>query len=331
MRKLIAFVAAVGILLTLAFPVLAQEEKVVTDTGYVVFRIDDNRCFVKGSADKFGPPALKRPAFDGNDVTVVTMDTAPYIKDGRTFVPVRYLSNALGVAGENIYWNATTQEVTLAEPGLPKVQLTVGKIGVKSNGQPLPNVDVAPEVVPPGRTTLPARFVAEALGYKVKWLPDKSLVVAVKGNDLTDQQVDGLVNEAVNGVKKELDFKLTNIKGCPGYVPQYAEHRFSNFFAVIPGVSVKFESGSNNTPYHSVLTIRYPCRQYANAKTDQVAQELLLANIGDPDLVQQIWEYSLQKTTRNYILPWKIFPGTGYINEIWVRNDDGSISVAIFR
>lgn len=43
--------------------------------------------------------------FVDNQTPGVKMDAKPFIKDGRTFVPVRYLGNALGVTDENITWD----------------------------------------------------------------------------------------------------------------------------------------------------------------------------------------------------------------------------------
>ncbi|RYD07190.1 hypothetical protein N752_00990 [Desulforamulus aquiferis] len=40
-----------------------------------------------------------------------TMDTAPVIKDGRTFIPVRFLGEALNC---NVAWDATTNTVTIS-------------------------------------------------------------------------------------------------------------------------------------------------------------------------------------------------------------------------
>jgi hypothetical protein len=323
MRKLILLILTL-FLLTLAGSAYAQEEKVLTGTGYVIFKIGDNRCFVKGPADKFGPPALKRPAFDASGVTAVTMDAAPYVKDGRTFVPVRYLSNALGVSSENIGWDSDAQKVTLSEPGLPVVELTVGKAEVVRDGQSVPGVDVAPEVVPPGRTTLPARFVAEALGFKVKWLPDQNLVVAVKGKDLTEQQVDELAKEAATEINTELSWKPVSYKDSPSALIPPGAEKDGNIYYFGNSTIVKFDSGPD------AYVIRYPCKEYSNEKADQLAKELLLANIGDADLVQQIWDYGAQKTTRWYMLQWKIFPGVGNYKEIWVSNADGCIAVRIF-
>lgn len=90
------------------------------------------------------------------------MDAAPYIKEGRTYVPVRYLALALGVTEDNIkYENGV---VTLVK-GDVTLKLTIGSKSLDKNGA-VTTMDVAPEVVN-GRTMLPARFVAEGFGALV--------------------------------------------------------------------------------------------------------------------------------------------------------------------
>lgn len=100
----------------------------------------------------------------------VQMDARPFIESGRTFMPVRFLSNALGVENLHIGWDNALRRVTLTQPGFPVVEMAVGRIELKSNGSPVPGVDVAPVLrAQEGRTYLPARHVAEALGYEVEW------------------------------------------------------------------------------------------------------------------------------------------------------------------
>lgn len=90
------------------------------------------------------------------------MDAAPYIKNGRTYVPVRYLALALGVAEDDIaYENGV---VTLTK-GTDVIKLTMGSTSLMKNDSTV-SMDVAPETVN-GRTMLPARFVAEAFGATV--------------------------------------------------------------------------------------------------------------------------------------------------------------------
>jgi len=94
------------------------------------------------------------------------MDAAPFTEKGRTYVPLRYLALALGVAEKDIGWDAGSATVTL-KLGDTTVKLTVGKKTMYVNGK-AKEMDVAP-VVRNGRTYLPARWVAEAFGYEVKW------------------------------------------------------------------------------------------------------------------------------------------------------------------
>lgn len=99
--------------------------------------------------------------YNAGGVTKV-MDAAPYIKDGRTYVPVRYLALALGVTENNISFENGV--VTLVK-GDATLKLTIGSKSLAKNDATI-EMDVAPEVVN-GRTMLPARFVAEAFGALV--------------------------------------------------------------------------------------------------------------------------------------------------------------------
>ncbi|MGE5418089.1 MAG: copper amine oxidase N-terminal domain-containing protein [Acidobacteriota bacterium] len=109
-----------------------------------------------------------------SDGTKVIMDVAPYIKDGRTFVPVKFLGQALGVADSNIVWDATAQTATLTKDA-KTIVLTIGSKTAKVNGADVA-MDVAPEIVG-GRTMLPARYVAEGLGYQVGYIASTKQVV----------------------------------------------------------------------------------------------------------------------------------------------------------
>lgn len=98
----------------------------------------------------------------------MTMDLAPFLDPvtGLTYIPVRYLGTALGAT---VAWDAANQTITLTKPGYVVV-LTVGSPVMVVNGQAL-SMDAAPQVMPPGRTVLPASWVAEAFGFHVTWVP----------------------------------------------------------------------------------------------------------------------------------------------------------------
>lgn len=102
------------------------------------------------------------------------MDVAPYIKDNRTYVPYRFLAQALGVNDADIVWDAAANTVTITK-GDKVVVATIGSKTMTVNGEAT-EMDVAPEITA-NRTMLPARFLAEALGFTVGWDALTSTVV----------------------------------------------------------------------------------------------------------------------------------------------------------
>ncbi|RDV82553.1 SpoIID/LytB domain-containing protein [Ammonifex thiophilus] len=104
------------------------------------------------------------------------MDVAPFLERDRTYVPVRYLAYALGVSEQKVNWNAATKTVTLDLDG-PVLKLVVGEPALWIDNERR-EIDVAP-LIYQDRTMLPARFVAEALGYVVNWEADTQTVRVV--------------------------------------------------------------------------------------------------------------------------------------------------------
>lgn len=94
------------------------------------------------------------------------MDAAPFIAGNRAFVPVRYLALSLGVPPEGIGWDGQKGAVTLQKGGVT-LKLVLGRYTLEANGQSKP-MDVAP-LLKDNRVYLPARYVAQELGYRVDW------------------------------------------------------------------------------------------------------------------------------------------------------------------
>jgi len=103
-----------------------------------------------------------------NDVPK-TMDVAPIIKESRTLLPIRYVAEALGA---DVAWDAKEQKVTINFKGTT-IELWIGKNTARVNGEyrliDTTNPKVTPVIIPPGRTMLPIRFIAENLGCLVGW------------------------------------------------------------------------------------------------------------------------------------------------------------------
>ncbi|MDA8335511.1 MAG: stalk domain-containing protein, partial [Peptococcaceae bacterium] len=95
-----------------------------------------------------------------------TMDVAPFIQDGRAYVPLRYMGYAIGMSSSDISWNSNTDMATFSYAG-QTVVFTLGSTTYTVNGEPH-EMDVTPKDVN-GRIFIPARFFGDAFGYSVSW------------------------------------------------------------------------------------------------------------------------------------------------------------------
>ncbi len=88
----------------------------------------------------------------------ITLDVAPFIKDGRTMLPIRFVAEALGF---NVQWIKETRTVLLTDKdNVITIPVDTNKIVV--NGKVYES-DVKP-VIKNGRTMLPIANIARALG-----------------------------------------------------------------------------------------------------------------------------------------------------------------------
>ncbi|SMP66112.1 stalk domain-containing protein [Anoxynatronum buryatiense] len=108
------------------------------------------------------------------------MDAQPVIFQGRTLLPIRYITEALGAA---IAWNGEDQKVTITQDE-QIIELWVNNSTAMINGQPVPidvgNSQVTPLIIPPGRTMLPLRFITESLGCQLKWDADTQQITIIR-------------------------------------------------------------------------------------------------------------------------------------------------------
>ena len=101
----------------------------------------------------------------------VELDVAPYITDGRTMVPFRFIGEQLGA---RVAWVSETRTVTYrleTDKGTVTIDMPIGQNSALVDGRPVP-VDPNPGVVPVivnGRTFVPLRFIGETLGFQVDW------------------------------------------------------------------------------------------------------------------------------------------------------------------
>lgn len=164
--------------------------------GTVALYIGSSQAFVDNVEKQVDPSNVK---------------VKPFIKNDRTLVPVRFISESLGA---EVGWDKSTSTVTVKSNNktvklvIGSKKMTVGKSSVE--------IDVAP-LISEGRTYLPLRSLVEALGKKVFY--DRGLIIIGNNENLfdvknekslIDQVISKVNNLPVVGSKEELKKLLGN-------------------------------------------------------------------------------------------------------------------------
>ncbi|NQX60619.1 PQQ-binding-like beta-propeller repeat protein [Paenibacillus qinlingensis] len=120
---------------------------------------------VKVKYDKTPPITVE---INGNKLKMDGQE--PLLIDGRTFVPMRAIFEALGA---KVTWNGGERSV-IGVKGATAVKLTIDSKQAWLNGRSM-TLDVSPQLVN-GSTLVPVRFISESLGAEVIWDDIKRVV-----------------------------------------------------------------------------------------------------------------------------------------------------------
>lgn len=142
-----------------AFPLHTAEDR-MADT--VVFQLE-NPVAVSGGS--FVP-------IDAENKAVYPFTT----EEGRTLVPLRFLSEAMGLT---VTWVESTQEIQLKKDGL-SLTMQIDSTDYTYNGTAY-QMD-APPILWEERTLVPLRLVAERFGIGVTWQEEDSLILLTPGD-----------------------------------------------------------------------------------------------------------------------------------------------------
>lgn len=147
----------------------------------------------------FAYPALARDYnvdVEVNNQNVVFPDQKPFVEKitSRTFVPVRFVTEALGAS---VGWDQDTRTVRIYKSNGDIVALRIGSKVPTLNGAAMNNILDAPAKLEKGRTLVPLRFISESLNYYVLWDGQNRLV------RISDQPFVAL-NEITDEAKKRL-------------------------------------------------------------------------------------------------------------------------------
>lgn len=172
---------------------------------------------------------------DGTNITVavngskLTFDQQPYISNGRTMVPFRGISEALGA---KVDWDSTNNKVTIKTA--KTIELTVGSKTALVDGKSY-TLDI-PAEISGGRVMVPLRFVGESLGLEVKY---KQPAKPTSDEDVVDAKVQEIIAKIIKPDMQNLDkayaiCQYLNHNATYGFGP----HCYSAYGILIDGVGV---------------------------------------------------------------------------------------------
>lgn len=140
----------------------------------VVLHTDKSKAYVNG----------KESEIDSTNSSVY-----PFIKDNRTLVPIRFISEGLGA---KVAWNDITSTATISLNN-NNVKITIGSKTIQINGINK-EIDVPAQIIN-DRTFIPLRALVEALGKYVFW-EDRGIIVISDNNNLFNTVTEkGLIDE----------------------------------------------------------------------------------------------------------------------------------------
>lgn len=139
-----------------------------------------------------------------NDDKLLFPDAQPFVDaKGRTQTPAKYIGEALGAS---VTWNAKAKKAQFTF-GDTEIVLYIGKRSYVVNGQ-TKQMDTS-AIIKDGRTFVPAKYIAEALGANVKWDGDTKTVYITRtlatqveeGKDIDDGTVINNQAEFIESLK----------------------------------------------------------------------------------------------------------------------------------
>ncbi|HOV24879.1 MAG TPA: copper amine oxidase N-terminal domain-containing protein [Pseudobacteroides sp.] len=145
--------------------------------------LDDMKKLLKELQHLYKKNKKDRTLIFLNGEEIDTGDAPPVIKNGRTLVPVRAISDGLKA---NVSWNPKTQTVTITRPvyndvyGVKNmtVEIVIGASTIKVDGANVP-AEVPASIIN-GRTFVPLRLIGEIFKMNFDWDSESKTVIIVE-------------------------------------------------------------------------------------------------------------------------------------------------------
>ncbi len=162
--------------------------------------------FSLGTAVAYAAPSAVNVVVDGEPVVFPDQGAFLDTDAGRTFVPIRFVSEALGAT---VNWDEAAQ-TAIVNHGGSVITMPVGSTQAKVNDQDV-QLD-APALVQNQRVMVPLRFVSEALGKTVDWNETEGVVYVHTGHFIRLASTIGPIDAGIVGTLAELFEEETGIR-----------------------------------------------------------------------------------------------------------------------
>ncbi|WP_058486874.1 stalk domain-containing protein [Defluviitalea phaphyphila] len=167
----------------------------------------NNLISLNGNEEIYEGNLIKlRPIDDNKTIQIYLNDNyiysevEPYMENGRTFVPIRFISESIGI--DEIYWDSNKEEAILIKDGT-SIVLPINKSYALVN-----NISIeldAPINIYNGRTFIPIRFVSEAFDIDVYWDEDNTAVNLYTKDYIKTKSQDTVISPAYSNFYSEED------------------------------------------------------------------------------------------------------------------------------
>lgn len=166
---------------------------------------------------------------------IIESDVVPVIEDNRTLVPIRVISENLGL---KVQWNGEEKTVNIQDDD-KSILLRIGDKKVKKlNDDKEIDIDVAPKIIN-NRTYVPIRFVGEAFDMKVDWDDkDKTVIIGEGYNKENKNEKDVTAASIVEVLEKD---------GVKFYDKKVEEYKHPDGVIVIRLYTLKDDKSNNET------------------------------------------------------------------------------------
>jgi len=204
-----------------------------------------------------------------NGQVVTFPDTQPYIDaNGRTMIPVRMVTETLGA---EVDWEQKTRTASVSKNGIT-VYIPIGSetLTVNDNGTKYTVKMDTKAVNKDGRTCVPIRFVAEALGAYVDY-SEKYRTVGIYQDEFTAEQIETL---------RSYPYSYTSTVRYANLVKEYDAEKmksyYGEYYLMYPYFENSFET-AHEYLYHKTEN----ASKYAYTKMKKTGKEILQSNTSE--------------------------------------------------